>query len=56
MPTVYIIPAYICIRMVVFSSFIVKMLDVKFKSVNLIYPTHFEDVQCQSGVNHIYES
>ena len=21
----------------------------------LIYPPHFEDVQCQSGVNHIYE-
>ena len=25
------------------------------KSLTLIYPTHFEDVQCQSGVNHIYE-
>ena len=23
--------------------------------VTLIYPAHFEDVQCQSGVNHIYE-
>ena len=22
---------------------------------NPIYLTHFEDVQCQSGVNHIYE-
>ena len=23
--------------------------------LTLIYQTHFEDVQCQSGVNHIYE-
>ena len=23
--------------------------------LTLIYPPHFEDVQCQSGVNHIYE-
>ena len=23
--------------------------------LTLIYPAHFEDVQCQSGVNHIYE-
>ena len=24
-------------------------------SLTLIYPAHFEDVPCQSGVNHIYE-
>ena len=24
-------------------------------TLTLIYPAHFEDVQCQSGVNHIYE-
>ena len=23
--------------------------------LTLIHPTHFEDVQCQSGVNHIYD-
>ena len=23
--------------------------------LTLIYPPHFEDVQCQSGVNYIYE-
>ena len=23
--------------------------------LTLIYPAHFEDVPCQSGVNHIYE-
>ena len=23
--------------------------------LTLIYPPHFEDVPCQSGVNHIYE-
>ena len=23
--------------------------------LSLIYPAHFEDVPCQSGVNHIYE-
>ena len=25
------------------------------KPLTLIYPAHFEDVPCQSGVNHIYE-
>ena len=25
-------------------------------TLTLIYQTHFEDVRCQSGVNHIYES
>ena len=24
-------------------------------TLTLIYPAHFEDVPCQSGVNHIYE-
>ena len=24
-------------------------------ALNLMYPPHFEDVQCQSGVNYIYE-
>ena len=24
-------------------------------SLTLIYPAHFEDVPCQSGVNHIFE-
>ena len=24
--------------------------------LTLIYPAHFEDVLCQSGVNHIFES
>ena len=24
-------------------------------ALTLIYPAHFEDVPCQSGVNHIYE-
>ena len=30
---------------------------VNFKGINLtlIYPSHFEDVQCKSGVNHICE-
>ena len=23
--------------------------------LTLIYPAHFEDVPCQSGVNHIFE-
>ena len=23
--------------------------------LTLIYPVHFEDVPCQSGVNHIFE-
>ena len=23
--------------------------------LTLIYPTQFEDIQCQSGVNHFYE-
>ena len=25
------------------------------KILTLIYPAHFEDVPCQSGVNHIFE-
>ena len=25
------------------------------KLKTLIYPAHFEDVPCQSGVNHIFE-
>ena len=29
-------------------------LKLKFK-LTLIYPAHFEDVPCQSGVNHIFE-
>ena len=32
-----------------FSSFVFSVL------LTLIYPAHFEDVPCQSGVNHIYE-
>ena len=24
-------------------------------ALTLIYPAHFEDVPCQSGVNHIFE-
>ena len=24
-------------------------------ALTLIYPVHFEDIPCQSGVNHIYE-
>ena len=37
-------------------------MNLKIKSLchpnlplTLIYPAHFEDVPCQSGVNHIYE-
>ena len=26
-----------------------------FFTLTLIYPAHFEDVPCQSGVNHIFE-
>ena len=25
------------------------------EQLTLIYPAHFEDVPCQSGVNHIFE-
>ena len=28
--------------------------DRKQEVLTLIYPAHFEDVPCQSGVNHIY--
>ena len=28
---------------------------VFFPRLTLIYPPHFEDVQCQSGVNYIYK-
>ena len=31
--------------------FLSKVID----NLTLIYPVHFEDVPCQSGVNHIYE-
>ena len=30
------------------------LLEVQYP-LTLIYPPHFEDVPCQSGVNHIYE-
>ena len=30
-------------------------LKLLFDANTLIYPAHFEDVPCQSGVNHIYE-
>ena len=29
--------------------------DLRNQPLALIYPPHFEDVQCQSGVNLIYE-
>ena len=32
-----------------------KDLYVKKMLLTLIYPAHFEDVPCQSGVNHIFE-
>ena len=32
-----------------------EKMDNPVVQLTLIYPTHFEDVQCQSGVNHIYE-
>ena len=30
-------------------------IPVSTPTLTLIYPTHFEDVQCQSAVNYIYE-
>ena len=29
--------------------------NMQMKYLTLIYPAHFEDVPCQSGVNHIFE-
>ena len=29
--------------------------EIILRKLTLIYPAHFEDVPCQSGVNHIYE-
>ena len=31
------------------------MSDILVVILTLIYPAHFEDVPCQSGVNHIFE-
>ena len=30
-------------------------MEIELALLTLIYQAHFEDVQCQSGVNHIYE-
>ena len=32
-----------------------RMNDYIWANLTLIYPAHFEDVPCQSGVNHIFE-
>ena len=34
---------------------ITSLLFILWKTLTLIYPAHFEDVPCQSGVNHIFE-
>ena len=33
---------------------VIYTYQLKITSLTLIYPTHFEGVQCQSGVNRIY--
>ena len=41
---------------VVFYVFFVLLCIGELATVlTLIYPAHFEDVPCQSGVNHIFE-
>ena len=38
-----------------FIEFWIKLKFICNSGLTLIYPPHFEDVQCQSRVNHIYE-
>ena len=38
-----------------FCSNIYNISKIHIKQLTLISPAHFEDVQSQSGVNHIYE-
>ena len=43
----------------IYFSFKRKSTKIRFNvrplTLTLIYPAHFEDVPCQSGVNHIFE-